>query len=287
MDVRILALLASFGPALLWLWFFYSRDRYEREPKSLIGKLFLWGLLSGAWAAGLNDLLRGLLGPIIDSAGESGAISLAISLLAIMVFLAALNEETMKYLVTTNSTRNDPNFNEPFDGMVYLSTAALGFAGGENFIYIVQTFVGVLQASAEGGPPAPEAATQAFVAAFAVTAPLRALLTTIGHVAWSGIVGYFLALRVLKNKSPWVVTGGVFLAAVLHTAFNFPQFLQQGLDPEAGFLSRFFVAAVAVWAVSVLIYIALMRRSLAASPFRVKQIAAMAAATEPESPPPP
>jgi len=285
-DVRILALLASFGPALLWLWFFYSRDRYEREPKSLIGKLFLWGLLSGAWAAGLNDLLRGLLGPAIDNAGESGAISLAIGLLAGMVFLAALNEETMKYLVATNSTRNDPNFNERFDGMVYLSTAALGFAGGENFIYIVQTFVGVLQAAAKEGTPAPGAATQAFVAAFAVTAPLRALLSTIGHVAWSGIVGYFLALRVIEKRSPGVVTAGVLLAAVLHTAFNFPQFLQQGLDPEAGLFSRFFAVSVAVWAVSVLVYILLMRRSLAASPFRAQQIAPVAAAAEPGKPSP-
>ena len=284
MDVRILALLASFGPALLWLWFFYSRDRYEREPKSLIGKLFLWGLLSGVWAAGLNDLLRGLLGPAIDGAGESGAISLAIGLLAVMVFLAALNEETMKYLVTTNSTRNDPNFNERFDGMVYLSTAALGFAGGENFIYIVQTFVGVLQAAAKEGAPAPGAATQAFVQAFAVVAPLRALLSTIGHVAWSGIVGYCLALRVVEKRSPRVVTAGVLVAAVMHTAFNFPQFLQRGLDPEAGFFSRFFLAAVAVWAVSVIVYILLMRRSLAASPFRAQQIAPVATVTEPGKP---
>ena len=287
MDVRILALLASFGPALLWLWFFYSRDRFEREPKSLIGKLFLWGLLSGVWAAGLNDLLRGLLGPAIDSAGASGAISLAIGLLAVMVFLAALNEETMKYLVTTNSTRNDPNFNERFDGMVYMSTAALGFAGGENFIYIIQTFVGVLQATAKDGAPAPGATTQAFVAAFAVTAPLRALLSTIGHVAWSGIVGYFLALRVIEKRPPWVVTGGVLLAATLHTAFNLPQFLQRGLAPEAGLFSRFFLVTVAVWAVSVIVYFLLMRRSLAASPFRSKQLAPAAAVVEPAKPPSP
>jgi RsiW-degrading membrane proteinase PrsW (M82 family) len=284
MDVRLLALVASFGPALLWLWFFYSRDRYEREPRLLIAKLFLWGLLSGAWAAGLNDLLRGLLGPSIDRAGESGAISLAIGLLGVMVFLAALNEETMKYLVATNSTRNDPNFNERVDGIIYLSSAALGFAGGENFVYIVQAFVGALQADSPGGVPSPAATSQALVAAFAVTAPLRALLSTIGHVAWSGIVGYTLALRVVEKRPPWVVTAGVLLAAGLHTAFNFPQFLQRGLDPGAGLFSRFFLAAVGVWAVSVMIYAVLLRRSLAASPFRTRQIAP-GARTEPGSAP--
>jgi len=103
--IPVLAILAAFVPAVLWLWFFYSRDRYEREPKALIIKLFFWGLLAGPWAAGLNDLLRGILGPSIEGAGEAGAIPLAVSLLVLMVGLAALNEETMKYLVTTNSVR--------------------------------------------------------------------------------------------------------------------------------------------------------------------------------------
>ena len=284
MDVRILALLASFIPALLWLWFFYSRDRYEHEPKRLIGKLFLWGLLSGPWAAGLNELLSGLMGPAVNAAGRSGAISTAIGLLAAMVLLLALNEETMKYLVTNNSTRSDPNFNERVDGMVYMTTAALGFAAGENFIYIINSFVGTLkQAAGDGAVPA-GAVTQAFITAFAVVAPLRALLSTTGHVAWSGIVGYFLAQRVLGGRSARAVTGGVLLAGLMHTSFNFPQFLQSGLDPKGGFLSPFFLVAVLVWAVSVALYIVLFRRSLAASPFRSKQIAPGTAPAEPAKP---
>ncbi|HXF82137.1 MAG TPA: PrsW family glutamic-type intramembrane protease [bacterium] len=269
MDVRIVALLAALVPALLWLWFFYSRDRYEREPKSLIGKLFLWGLLSGFWAAGLNEFLFALFGPQVNAAGEGGAIGLAVTLLGVMVVLAALNEETMKYLVTTNSTRNDPRFNEVVDGMIYMTTAALGFAAGENFSYIMRAFVATYEAAAEAGASAGQAGTSAFVAAFAVMAPLRALLSTIGHVSWSGLVGYMLGRRIVGGGSARAVVFGLVGAGLLHTAFNLPQFL----DPHDTLFTAYFGVSVVVWAASVGLYFLLLRRALRASPFRRNQLA--------------
>lgn len=278
--IQLLAFLASIVPAVLWLWFFWSRDRYEREPKSLIGKLFLWGLLSGFWAAGLNEFLFAVFGPQVNAAGEGGAIALAVTLLTAMVILAALNEETMKYLVTTNSTRNDPRFNEVVDGMIYMTTAALGFAAGENFGYIMRAFVGTFQAAAEGGASAGQAGTNAFVAAFAVTAPLRALLSTIGHVSWSGLVGYVLGRRIVGGGSARSVVIGLFGAGVLHTAFNLPQFL----DPNDALFTPYFAISVVVWAVSVAVYFLLLRRALGASPFRRDQLARHAQPVEAPGP---
>lgn len=276
--VHFFALLASFVPAALWLWFFYSRDRYEREPRALIGKLFLWGLLAGPWAAGINELLGSTVIAAADSFGKAGAISTAIVLLATSMLLLGLNEETMKYLVTNNSIRSDPNFNEPLDGMVYMTTAALGFAAGENFIYIVGSYFGVLESATRAGAPGGTAA--AIVGAFVITAPMRALLSTIGHVAWSGLVGYFLARRVLGGRPASVVTVGVLLAAVLHAAYDLPLMLQRRMSEASGFVatifSGYFLAALVVWAVSVGIYMVLFRRSLRASPFRREQLAAPA-----------
>ncbi|MDQ7842440.1 MAG: PrsW family intramembrane metalloprotease [Armatimonadota bacterium] len=269
MDIRIMALLAALVPALLWLWFFYSRDRYEREPKSLIGKLFLWGLLSGFWAAGLNDFLSALFGPQVNAAAEGGAITLAVTLLAAMVVLAALNEETMKYLVTTNSTRNDPRFNEVVDGMIYLTTAALGFAAGENFGYIMRAFVGTFQSATEAGASGGQAGASALVAALAVTAPLRALLSSLGHVSWSGITGYVLGRRIVGGGSARSVVFGLLAASGLHAAYNLPQFL----DPDEALLTPYFGLAVAVWALGVGIYFLLLRKALRASPFRRDQLA--------------
>jgi RsiW-degrading membrane proteinase PrsW (M82 family) len=270
--IQILALLAAFVPAILWLWFFTSRDRYEREPKSLLIKLFLWGLLAGPWAAGLNELLGGLFGPLINQTGKAGAIPLAIGMLAALVFVLALNEETMKFLVASGSIRNDPNFNEPADGIIYLTSAALGFAAGENFMYIMGAFASTLKAAAGASAPPEGAITQAFIAAFGVMAPLRSLLSATGHVTWSGITGYFLARHVVGKGSKRLVTLGVLLAAVGHTAYNFPQFLQGAIAPNAGFFSRFFLITLLVWVASLAIYFALLRRSLAASPFRTRQL---------------
>ncbi|MGH2349446.1 MAG: PrsW family intramembrane metalloprotease [bacterium] len=281
--VHVLALLASFIPAVLWLWFFYSRDRYEREPKRLIGKLFLWGLLAGPWAAGMNELLGSMLVPVADSFGRAGAIPTAAVLLFTAVLLLALNEETMKYIVANNSIRSDPNFNEPLDGMVYLTTAALGFAAGENFIYIIGSYFGVLESAARAGAPVGAAAV---IGAFGITAPMRALLSTIGHVSWSGLVGYFLARRVLGGRPASFVTIGVLLASVLHASYNFPLELQQRLSEAEGFVGRvfsgYFLATLLVWLISVVIYVLLFRRSLKASPFRGEQIAAPAAAEAPK-----
>jgi RsiW-degrading membrane proteinase PrsW (M82 family) len=273
--VHILALLASFIPAVLWLWFFYRRDRYEREPKRLIGKLFLWGLLSGPWAAGMNELLGSTLVPIADSFGRAGALPAAVVLLFGSVLLLALNEETMKYIVTNNSIRSDPNFNEPLDGMVYMTTAALGFAAGENFVYIIGSYFGVLESAARAGAPGDTGA--AVIGAFVITAPMRALLSTIGHVSWSGLVGYFLARRVLGGRPASVVTVGILLAATLHAGYNFPLELGERLSEASGFLqtilSGYFLATLVVWLLSVVTYVLLFRRSLHASPFRERQIA--------------
>jgi len=273
--IHLLAILAAFIPALLWLWFFSKRDRYEREPKTLIGKLFLWGVLSGPWAAGFNDMFGQIWTPLIKGAPSFGLFAV---FLFIMVYALALNEETMKYMVTGNSVRGDPNFNEPVDGMIYMTSAALGFAAGENFIYIIGSFFGVFQSAVKAGMPAQGALTQAFVAAFGVLAPVRSLITAVGHVTWSGITGYFLAKHVVGGGSKRLVTVGVFLAALLHTAFNYPQFLGSILDPNAGFFNRFFLIALVAWLIGLIIYFMLLRRSLAASPFRTQQMAGAAPA---------
>jgi RsiW-degrading membrane proteinase PrsW (M82 family) len=270
-SVVALAVVAAFIPALLWLWFFYRRDRYEREPKSLISRLFLWGLLSGPWAAGFNDLVSGFMGGSIEQVAKAGSALAAVGLLLALVFLMALNEETIKFVVTSSSTRGDPNFNERVDGIIYMTSAALGFAAGENVVYIVGTFFGTLKSAVGTGAITEAALTQAYVAAFGVIGPIRSIVTATGHVTWSGITGYFLGRHVAGGGSKASVTLGVFLGALLHTTFNFPQFL--GSLAGKGLLSGYFAAGVIAWIIGLILYFVLVRRSLAASPFRSQQLA--------------
>lgn len=48
-QVFALPLAGSLLPALGWLWFFDTRDRYGREPKRRIAMLFLLPHASDAW----------------------------------------------------------------------------------------------------------------------------------------------------------------------------------------------------------------------------------------------
>ncbi|HEV8338263.1 MAG TPA: PrsW family glutamic-type intramembrane protease [bacterium] len=280
--VPVLAILAAFIPAILWLWFFHSRDRYEREPKALIIKLFLWGVLAMPWAAGFNELFQRILGPTIERAGESGMIPLAVSLLVVMVVNLALNEEALKYLVTANSVKGDPNFNEPVDGMIYMSTAALGFAAAETVFYVIRGFVGVAREETIGA---------AFAFAFGNVAVLRALTGTIGHVTYSGIVGYSLAQYMILKRPGRLVPLGIALATLLHASWNLTWWFQGIFAPDVRTwwiinVSWYFALAMVILAVGIGVYLLLLRRALAASPFRAKQLTA--APTPPaaaESPP--
>ncbi|HEV8536172.1 MAG TPA: PrsW family glutamic-type intramembrane protease [Candidatus Limnocylindria bacterium] len=262
MSIVLLAFLASFLPALLWLVFIYRRDRFEPEPKMLIARLFLWGLAAGPWASGMNILIAHVFSPPIDAAQRQGAFLLAALLLFALVALSALNEEVMKYVVVSSRVRGDPAFNEPVDGIIYMSTAAIGFSAGENVVYILNTYFGLLSDTTRPG------VALALINAFLVTAPLRALLSTIGHITWSGIVGWFLSRHHLGNGSGRMLVGGILLAASFHTAYNFPLFLQE-LGLGVGWITWL------VWIAGIERYLTLLGRALHASPFRAKRLEAM------------
>src|SRR5207247_1931021 len=215
----------------------------------------------------MNILIAHLFAPSIDSAQREGALFLAAILLFALVALSALNEEVMKYVVVSSRVRDDPAFNEPVDGMIYMSTAAIGFSAGENVVYILNTYFGLIGDSTRPGVPL------ALINAFLVTAPLRALLSTIGHITWSGITGWFLSRHHLERGSGRMLVGGILLAAGFHTAFNLPLFLQE-LGLAVGWITWL------VWIAGIERYLTLLGRALLASPFRRKSLEAEAERAE-------
>src|SRR5690349_4974113 len=98
-----LALVLGFVPSAAWLAFFWTRDRYEREPKSLIVKLFLIGAIPvfvGAFI--VNTLLAAIVGGV-----------------AMAFFGAPIIEESLKFLGYSSATRKSSQLNELVDGMIY------------------------------------------------------------------------------------------------------------------------------------------------------------------------
>ena len=59
MLVLLRVVLLASAPALFWLWLYYRRDRWEKEPKALVLKLFGLGALVAIPAYLLEGALPG------------------------------------------------------------------------------------------------------------------------------------------------------------------------------------------------------------------------------------
>jgi RsiW-degrading membrane proteinase PrsW (M82 family) len=114
-------------------------------------------------------------------------------------------EEIMKYLAAhiTVLWRHDDD--EPIDPVIYMITVALGFAALENTLFLLSPL--------SGGN----------VWETILTGNLRFVGATLVHVLSSAVVGLALAVSFYKpwRTHAWYILGGVILATVLHSGFNF------------------------------------------------------------------
>jgi len=119
-------LLISVAPVFIILAYIYYRDKYEKEPISL--------LLEGLVAGGVIVLPIIYFERLIDSVGVEFSQLPQAAWTAFMV--AALVEETFKYFAVFVLIWKNPNFNENFDAIVYAVFVSLGFALVENISYV-------------------------------------------------------------------------------------------------------------------------------------------------------
>jgi RsiW-degrading membrane proteinase PrsW (M82 family) len=237
-DPWLPAILAAFVPALLWLLFFWSRDRYEREPTRAVLIFFAMGAIL---AVPLAIIVGLLILPFIAGLGLSeGDI---IGLFLLMFLVAGLPEEAIKGGLSAFRARREPDVDEPADPMIYFTSLGLGFGALETVLYITGTYFEFL----------PMGENAAFDAAFLMTAPLRAFTVTMGHGLWTGIAGVCYSARRFGwgRRSGLVI--GILIAAVLHAAYN----TAVTLDLAAG---------IAVLLLTAGIYAVFLRSALALSP---------------------
>lgn len=126
----LLAVLLSFVPAFLCAAFLYWIDRYEKEPKILLGVVFLWGAVVAAGGALVSQII--LQGTVELATGSERAADLAGSTL-----FAPLTEESLKgiaVLLVFLVFRRE--LDSVLDGLVYAGVVALGFAATEDTIYL-------------------------------------------------------------------------------------------------------------------------------------------------------
>jgi RsiW-degrading membrane proteinase PrsW (M82 family) len=187
MDMIWGLVVLAIAPGIFWMYYFYHKDRCEPEPLSLIVELFVLGILVTVPVA-FTENLFGLFMPE----------------LLLVVLIAPVVEELGKYFVVRRGVYYNREFNQPIDGIIYATAAALGFATLENVLYVFNSYLMSLPLAIGTGM-------------------IRAILSVPGHALFSIMWGS--ALGIAKFSPParreQIILGGLFLAMFFHGVFNF------------------------------------------------------------------
>jgi len=189
-DPKILALAFIGGiiPALLWLWFWIKEEEKKPEPKGLLTIVFIAGMVAVIIVLPIQKFIQS------HTSSEEG-----------QIVLWASAEEIIKYLTVLIILYGTTYIDEPIEWPIYLITAALGFAGLENALFLVK----------------PLSLGQDAVSL--LTGQLRFLGSTLLHTVSSGILGIALGISLYMGrfkKKLYLVLGLIF-AIGLHSIFNF------------------------------------------------------------------
>lgn len=143
--MHLLIIIAALTPVAVLLWQILRRDAANPEPPRMLAKAFLYGMISTAvtfvllpFTEALGDLI------VLNDTALSVAFKQAF-------FSAALPEEGAKLLMLWLLLRNNPYFDERFDGIVYAVCVGMGFAAVENVFYLFSNYdswlsVGIVRA---------------------------------------------------------------------------------------------------------------------------------------------
>ncbi|MEO0019168.1 MAG: PrsW family glutamic-type intramembrane protease [candidate division WOR-3 bacterium] len=193
--MNIWLLILAILPGLGLLLFFYFRDRYKKEPLWPIFLAFILGAFILLPASATANLVQRLTGWYYRKP----------DLLTIFLgsfFIAGLIEEGWKFFVVRLYCYNRPEFDEPYDGIMYSTAVALGFATIENILYVFSpSLLGGLR-----------------------TGILRAFLAVPSHAFYGVLMGYFLGeakfAKTTAEENLFALIG-LGLAIVAHGIYDF------------------------------------------------------------------
>ena len=184
----ILALTLGILPSLFWLNFYLKKDP-RPEPKKAILTVFLLGAFFTIPAASLELFYLKFFN--------------GTTLIALVVF--AFIEEAAKFLATEFWVPYTRFFDEKTDPFFYMITAAMGFALVENILTLFSNLTG---------------SHELVFFPIITTGLFRFLGATFLHSLASGILGFFWAYAILRERES-ILVFGFFAAVLLHSLFNF------------------------------------------------------------------
>ncbi|MDP3958003.1 MAG: PrsW family glutamic-type intramembrane protease [bacterium] len=182
------ALTGGILPALLWLWFWLKEDAARPEPRGLIFLTFLAGMGAVIVVLPVEKYFYNLL--------KDGIVLIAVW---------ATAEELVKFFAAYLTSLKTRFLDEPIDCVIYMITAALGFAALENTLFLISTIgkSGLVEGLA--------------------TQNLRFVGASLLHVIASAAIGIAMALSFYRGwfLRKTALLGGIATAILLHTLFNF------------------------------------------------------------------
>ena len=169
------------------------KDEYNREPRKHLIISFLLGTLS---------IIPAMLLELPISFTEQSLFfqsTLGNALKA--YFMVALPEEACKYFMLKKYAYRQPEYDEPFDGIVYAVMVGMGFATVENIIYVYEYGV--------------------------ATGVVRMFLAVPAHATFAIIMGYFMGkAKFSQKRETYLLLAGLFWAVAFHGSYDFFLFLK-------------------------------------------------------------
>ena len=220
-------ILLGLAPAIFFVWYIYKKDKWQPEPLSQIRKIFFLGMASIIPAIILESVLT-----TYCFHTDLRTVEEVFSIRVLFLFLiVGPIEELCKYSVVKRFIFHTEHFDERIDGVVYMVVAAMGFAGFENIMYIINspnpTLVGII----------------------------RCVTSTPGHAIFSGFFGIFLGNAYIcrKNQEYGKAWGqiilGFLIALTLHAIYDLFAFSQNTaivLGGIAGFVIFFGILLIVI-----------------------------------------
>lgn len=208
LPYSIFLVFLGFLPSLIWLNFYFREDCHP-EPKSLIMRVFLMGIIVSPLAI-LLQLALVQCGEIASLKKYCLPIGFLMPNSPEFFMWSAFVEEIIKFYAVKLTIMNSPDFDEPIDAMIYMMAASLGFAAIENTLIVFQT-------------------TPDGIAVTINTLILRFIGATLLHALAGGLLGYFLAVSwFFQHHKKKLFIIGIIMATLFHFTFNMLIFSFEG-----------------------------------------------------------
>jgi protease PrsW len=190
----MLLLALAIAPGIAISLFIFFKDQYNREPRRHLVTSFFLGFLSAAIALVAESFFISLF--------NSGARDSILNIAILAYLIVAFTEEWSKYIMVRLYAFPKPEFDEPFDGIVYAVMVSMGFATIENIGYVMEHGY--------------------------TTAIMRMILSVPAHATFAIIMGYHMGkAKFAGRKRTIFLMTGLFWAVFWHGSFDFFLFMEE------------------------------------------------------------